>query len=137
MELRMPHRILRKLSRAVLVAAVAPAFAQDAVEQDVAEPIRDVAPVVVSGALPGPGLWKVTKGDHVLWVLGTQAPLPKRMQWRSARVEDILAQSQEVIHAPVMGLTVQAGGFFRSLMLAPKVRSEEHTSELQSLMRHS
>jgi hypothetical protein len=44
--------------------------------------IRTEAAVVVSGAQPGPGLWKVAKGDHVMWVLGTQSPLPKHMQWR-------------------------------------------------------
>jgi hypothetical protein len=84
-------------------------------------PIRDLAPVVVNGAMPGPGLWKVTRGEHVLWVLGTQAPLPKGMQWRSQQVEQVLAESQELIHAPVLGLTFEAGGFFRSLFLLPKV----------------
>ncbi|HEY8229895.1 MAG TPA: TraB/GumN family protein, partial [Rhodanobacteraceae bacterium] len=26
--------------------------------------------VTVTGVVPGPGLWKVTHGDHVLWILG-------------------------------------------------------------------
>lgn len=110
--------LLRALSLAALVsaAAVSTAFAQDS-----AAPIRDVAPVVVSGAMPGPGLWKVSKGDHVLWVLGTQSPLPRRMQWQSARVEEILAGSQELIHRPAMGLSVETGGFFRSLFLVPRM----------------
>src|SRR5262249_39937863 len=43
--------------------------------------------IVVSGEQPGPGLWKVTKGDHVLWILGTLTPLPKRMTWRSGEIE--------------------------------------------------
>ena len=111
---------LRMLSLATLLSCFGafPALAQDAAS---AEPIRDVAPVVVSGVLPGPGLWKVSKDDHVMWVLGTQAPLPRRMQWRSAQVEAVLADSQELIYAPVMGLTVEADGFFRRLFLLPKV----------------
>ena len=82
---------LRMLSLATLLSCFGafPALAQDAAS---AEPIRDVAPVVVSGVLPGPGLWKVSKDDHVMWVLGTQAPLPRRMQWRSAQVEEVLAR---------------------------------------------
>jgi hypothetical protein len=109
---------IRALSLAVLAcgAAASAAFAQDS-----AAPIRDVAPVVVSGAMPGPGLWKVSKGDHVMWVLGTQAPLPKRMQWQSRRVEELLAGSQELIRPPAMGLTVETGGFFRSLFLVPRM----------------
>ena len=27
--------------------------------------------ILVAGQRPGPGLWKVSKGDHVLWVFGT------------------------------------------------------------------
>src|SRR5690606_9920491 len=110
-------RTLPALSPVLLVsAATSPAFAQDS-----AAPIRAVAPVVVSGALPGPGLWKVSKGDHVMWVLGTQAPLPRRMHWQSERVEEILAASQELIRQPVMGFSVEAGGFLRSVFLLPRV----------------
>ena len=116
---------LRTLSLAILLSCFGafPALAQESAPAEAvpAEPIRDVAPVVVSGALPGPGLWKVSKDDHVMWVLGTQAPLPRRMQWRSAQVEAVLADSQELIYAPVMGLTVEADGFFRRLFLLPKV----------------
>ncbi|HEV7491247.1 MAG TPA: hypothetical protein VGO25_10600, partial [Rhodanobacteraceae bacterium] len=49
--------------------------------------------VVVTGEQPGPGLWKVTSGDHVLWILGTLSPLPKKMTWRSGEVEAIVARS--------------------------------------------
>ena len=86
-----------------------------------AMPIRDEAPVTVTGTQPGPGLWKVEKGGHVLWVLGTQAPLPKRMHWHSQEVEDALASSQEVIYPPALGISVDTGGFFRSLLLVPKM----------------
>lgn len=56
--------------------------------------------VLVSGVRPGPGLWKISKGDHVLWVFGTYAPLPWKMQWRSQQVEKILDQSQEYLYPP-------------------------------------
>ena len=57
-------------------------------------PITDIEAVVVSGVQPGPGMWKVSKGDHVLWVLGVQSPLPKKMQWHSPDVETAISQSQ-------------------------------------------
>jgi uncharacterized protein YbaP (TraB family) len=56
--------------------------------------------VLVSGVRPGPGLWKISKGDHVLWVFGTYEPLPRKMQWRSHQVEKILDQSQEYLYGP-------------------------------------
>ena len=74
--------------------------------------------VLVTGEQPGPELWKVTRrdSDHVLWVLGTQAPLPKTMTWRSDEVEKIIAQSQEVL-TDAQG--VVKVGFFRTLFLLP------------------
>ncbi len=57
--------------------------------------------VLVTGQQPGPGLWKVTRpaagNDHVLWILGSYGPLPKKMQWRSTELEAVLRESQEVI----------------------------------------
>src|SRR5215831_2532541 len=29
--------------------------------------------ILVTGEQPGPGLWKIVKGDHAIWVLGTQS----------------------------------------------------------------
>ena len=43
--------------------------------------------ILVSGPQPGPGLWKVRKGEHVMWILGTVGPLPKRMEWDASTVE--------------------------------------------------
>jgi len=48
--------------------------------------------ILVSGQRPGPGLWKVSKGDHVMWVFGTYGPLPKGMEWRSKDAERKIAQ---------------------------------------------
>jgi uncharacterized protein YbaP (TraB family) len=53
--------------------------------------------VNVVGERPGPRLWKVTKGDHVLWVLGTLTHIPHKMTWRSSEVESALGGSQEFI----------------------------------------
>jgi uncharacterized protein YbaP (TraB family) len=55
--------------------------------------------VNVVGERPGPRLWKVTHGEHVLWVLGTLDHVPKRMTWRSRQVEAAIDQSQELLAA--------------------------------------
>ncbi len=79
-------------------------------------PTRVLEEIVVSGEQPGPGLWKVSKGDHVMWVLGSLTPVPKRMYWQSADIEKVVAGSQEVL----LGVAVQVDsgeGFFGSLAL--------------------
>ena len=56
-----------------------------------------VQEVEVTGERAGPRLWRVAKGDHVLWLLGTLDPLPRRMVWKSHEVESVLGEVQEVI----------------------------------------
>ena len=85
-----------------------------------ADGIRTEETLIVTGEQPGPGLWLVRKGGHDLWVLGTLSPLPARMQWQSKRVEDVIANAQEVIRPPRVTLDVKAG-FFRTLMLVPSM----------------
>src|SRR5579863_1758659 len=53
--------------------------------------------IEVVGERPGPRLWKVTRGDHVLWVLGTLNHVPRKMIWRSSEVETAISQSQQVL----------------------------------------
>lgn len=74
--------------------------------------------VVVSGVQPGPGLWRVSKDDHVLWVLGTLSPVPRRMQWVSREVDQVLAESQQVLRTPGVKLKSEIG-FFRGMLLIP------------------
>jgi len=108
-----------------LLALLAPAFAQGvdpagqsaaaaaAAGQDAALPT-----VVVEGRRPGPGVWKVSKGAHVMWVFGTYAPLPQKMEWDAARVGRLVAQSQEVLLPPVAKAHI---GFFSGLTALPSL----------------
>lgn len=86
--------------------------------------------VLVTGEQPGPGLWKVSKDDHVLWILGTQQPLPKDFTWRAAEVEKIVAQSQAVLTDADASLHV---GFFRSLTLLPAVLGAKKNGDGKTL----
>ncbi|MDQ2971760.1 MAG: TraB/GumN family protein [Pseudomonadota bacterium] len=83
-----------------------------------ASSITTLETVNITGVLPGPGLWKVSRGDHVLWVLGVMPSLPAGMQWRPAEVAQTIAGSQEVIASPSIKLKLDTN-FFGKLFLLP------------------
>lgn len=85
----------------------------------VAAPAVVLEQIVVSGEQPGPGLWKVTKGDHALWILGTQTPVLQKMTWRSKGLEAVIAQSTEILSEPSAGVTAKQIGYFTMLMMLP------------------
>jgi TraB/PrgY/gumN family len=82
--------------------------------------VVDLDAIVVSGRYAGPGLWKVRNGERMLWILGTQNPLPKRMEWDSANVERRIGESQELLMPPTVDVDADVG-FFRGLTLLPSL----------------
>lgn len=86
----------------------------NALATDDVDPQPVIEEVLVTGHQPGPGLWKVTRPadgtDHVLWILGSYGPLPKKMSWRSTELEAALAGSQAVIAPVSMRASVGALG---------------------------
>jgi len=105
-------------------------------EKAIDDKVIDLGTVVVTGAQPGPGLWKVRKGDHTLWILGTLSPLPKRIQWESANVQQVIAGSQEVLGPPGVAVKTKQG-MFRTLLLLPslfKARKNPDGKTLQELL---
>src|SRR5262245_41645988 len=75
---------------------------------------QELDAVVVTGEQPGPGLWKVSKGDHVLWILGTPSVLPKDVIWRPAEVESTIATSQAFLMPGGVKFDFDKG-FFQSI----------------------
>jgi hypothetical protein len=73
---------------------------------------------LVTGEQPGPGLWKVSRGDHVMWVLATYGPLPKGMRWRATQVEARIAESQEILLGGNVGIRPNIG-ILRGITLIP------------------
>lgn len=71
--------------------------------------------VIAYGIRPGPELWKISKGENVLWILGTLSPLPKRMKWQSSLVEAVIEDSQALLLPPTAKADI---GFFKGLSLA-------------------
>ena len=63
-------------------------------------------------------MWKVRKGDHTLYVLGTIGIVPKGMEWTSREVRGVLEEAQEVIDGH--GAKVDADvGFFGTTIVGP------------------
>ncbi len=96
------------------------------------EGVIDMETVVVAGVQPGPGLWKVRRGEHLLYILGTQAPLPRNITWRSDEVDQVLQLADEVLASP--GVTLDADvGFFRGLTLLPSALKASRNPDGQTL----
>lgn len=118
-------------SSALLCSAV---VAQDnAVPVASEPPITTMATVVVSGKQPGPGLWRVSRSGHDLWILGTLSPLPKRMDWESGKVERLVAKSQELLAPPSVSVSAKLG-IFSQLALIPtalRARNDPNGRTLQ------
>jgi uncharacterized protein YbaP (TraB family) len=83
------------------------------------EPLGAVLDTAVVRA-PGPGMWKVRRGDNTLWILGRVSPLPANMLWNSARLRSVVASADAVIGEPsvVVGADI---GFFGKLALLPSL----------------
>ena len=76
--------------------------------------------IAVTGTQPGPGLWKVSNADHVLWILGTSSPLPRDIDWRSREIEARIGESQEVLTGTEVRVKPNAG-FFGTVALLPSL----------------
>lgn len=53
--------------------------------------------VLVQGEQPGPGLWKVSSGERVMWILGEISPYSRKVKWRSKSFENLMGNSQELL----------------------------------------
>jgi len=125
------HIVVRAFLIAMLALTTAHGQSTSASGGEAVAPLEEV---LVTGEQPGPGLWKIVKGDHVLWVLGTQSPLPKKMTWRSDEVEKVIAASQEILTSPTVDAHV---GFFKGLTLLPSligVRNNPNDAKLQEVI---
>lgn len=113
----------------VLAMFAVPADASDAMQEE-AVPSGEVMPsrddvtvldtLVVSGTVPGPGMWKVHRDGHTMWILGTLQPVARRMQWESEAVERQVAASTRILWPPSLKFDLGMGRF-RTLMLVPSM----------------
>jgi uncharacterized protein YbaP (TraB family) len=66
------------------------------------QPAQEVDEIIVTAERAGPGMWHVHKDAANVWLLGSVAPLPRDITWRSKQVENVLeSASQVLIQKPV------------------------------------
>jgi hypothetical protein len=111
----------RRLACLLLCLSILPTSAiGEVLSQADPDTAKQLETVEVRGEMPGPGLWKVSKDDHVLWILGTLSPLPANVEWRSAELEARLDEAEAIIYPP--GVSVTSGlGMFRTALLLPSL----------------
>jgi uncharacterized protein YbaP (TraB family) len=123
------------LSTALLLVAAQASLAESpaVVPVPAGEPEAKVLEaVVVSGTQPGPGLWRVSRDGREFWILGTLAPLPRRMQWAAEEVEATIARSGEVVLPPAADLDWK-GGALRGVFLIPAALGARNNPDDQTL----
>lgn len=84
------------LAASIMMAAAGSALAQ--VEGHSAQiQWSDVTEVVVRAHVRGPVMWKLTRGDATVWVLGILDVKPNSLTWNSHRFEHVLEGSKVLI----------------------------------------
>jgi uncharacterized protein YbaP (TraB family) len=56
--------------------------------------------ITITGRYPGPPLWRVSAGEHVLFIFGDLTPVPKGLDWDPRNAERAIAAAETVIGAP-------------------------------------
>lgn len=130
----MDVRILRLLA-ASIIGAAALAGAGGALAQsseNSGEPEWRVTELVV--VAPAPRLWKLTKGQSTVWVLGSIGLMPKNLKWNTAPVEHAIAGVNEVLLPPEgsVGLIQAVGAIRRSHLPHGEILDEQLSSELRT-----
>lgn len=130
----MSHRLFSRLIGALCLLSWLPASAAEE-----PPPLREDAIVletlVVSGTMPGPGMWKVRRDGHTMWILGTLQPVARRMDWESEAVERQMAASTHILLPP--SVTFNTGmGRLRSMMLIPSLLGARKNPDGDKLVEH-
>jgi TraB/PrgY/gumN family len=87
MRMRLTVQLLQLAALAVVVAVVPRARADEPPD------------TTVAGQL-GPPLWRVSKGDHELWLFGTLSAVPRDLRFSSAALEHVIGGAQQVLLPP-------------------------------------
>jgi uncharacterized protein YbaP (TraB family) len=115
------------------MAPAVAAYATNISESAVSRPVTTLQTVLVQGAQPGPGLWRVSKGEHTLWILGTLGPLPAEMTWRSGEIEAAIGASQEVLGVGRAKADIGVGAMLKMATLTPSAMRSQYNPGKETL----
>lgn len=117
---------------AVASAQTPPVAARSTVQPAPATSVTTLEAITVTGVVPGPGLWKVGYGTHVLWILGIPRALPAAVDWQSAEVAHTIAASQAVLKLPDVKFKLDTS-WFGKLFLIPAALGAIHNPDGKTL----
>jgi len=123
---------MRLLAAAALLAlAAVPGAAGESAQQPGDFELDEV---LVTGERPGPAMWKVSKGDHTLWIMGTLSPLPSKMTWRSKQAEEVIRRSGEILADSVSSVEIgEDVGLIEGVRLLRAVLRLRHNADGSTL----
>lgn len=88
---------LAVLATCLLLAGPVSRAQELALEPDQAEQaLEELETIVVYGGLAAPQMWKVSRGEHVMWIVGNRSA-PAGATWRMEELEARVAESQLVM----------------------------------------
>src|SRR5271167_5279779 len=87
---------MRTAALTFMAALLAGCFAWFACRADQPSP-PPIEELVVTAERAGPGMWHVHRGAANVWILGSMAPLPRDITWRSKQVESVLESTSQVL----------------------------------------
>lgn len=115
---------MNRTANLVMVFALSLCAASAALGQTAAlvdDPEADILPeVLVLAKAPGPAWWRVSRGESVVWIMGSPAaPLPKGMNWDRKTLDRRLTGAQALLTPPAIFLTFPAGAEASALEMPP------------------
>ena len=119
-------RILPAMFALLLACTAASSQAAPSGQPAPAASITTLQAITVTGVVPGPGLWKVTRGEHVLWILGVVPTLPAGIEWRSTQVAQTIAAAQAVLESPGVKLKLDTNWFGKLFLLPSLYRAQRN-----------
>lgn len=121
-----------------LVAFALPVMAADLLTAapDQAPAQQELEEILVRGEQPGPAMWKVSNGDHTLWIMGTLSPMPGKMTWRQRQAEEVIKASGEILAESSTDFDMDIGlrEGFSLLRQAMKLRHNADGSTLKQVL---
>lgn len=95
------------------------------------EPIT-LESVLVAGSVPAPGLWELSRGTKRLLIMGTLDPVPRNIEWTSAKVERHIAEADVILGPPGISVGTDVG-LIRGAMLLPAYKRSKYNPDGQRL----
>ncbi|HUQ51128.1 MAG TPA: TraB/GumN family protein [Gammaproteobacteria bacterium] len=91
--------------------------------------------ITVIGRFPGPPLWKVSSGEHALWIFGDLTPVPKGLTWDPRNAQRIVERADAVIGPMrIRAPTYNPIKIFRALRAARRLARNPEGSTLKDVL---